>query len=145
MLLVLECNLLAMGFEKSSEGAVAKLPTKVDADKDTHVDTSSTVDTEAKPTAANKVSAMQVGANCNSLPADVVHASSAKSSGLYGLVKEQVIRSSSSNVDQPSSAENVRTPVLSAASKSERQPRVYFCETKNTVLSISNADSSVCR
>lgn len=161
----MESNLLAMGFERSGEGTVAKLPDKigkassVENIRQTSSYTDScrpTVTIETKPTrkffdppvVTNDVAAYPPTGSpkvaCSST------SSVGSGGGLYGLVKEkaQVMRNSASSLAQ---LENISASTPSMAHKSdgkhtvERTPVVYFCESKNMVISASSAEDSLCR
>jgi hypothetical protein len=166
---VLESNLLAMGFEKSTEGTVATLPRKVDKqpyvenvcqsikDVNAHqrpsvkVETERTVsikftEPEVVTVSKKKVAALPVA---GSVSTSGISSHKSGSGGLYGLIKEQaqLLRGSSSNVCQ---AQATGLGVLSASAPDltnhiQRTPTVYFCEAKNVIISDSSAEDSSCR
>jgi hypothetical protein len=166
---VLESNLLAMGFEKSTEGTVATLPRKMEKqpsvenigqsvkDNDTYrrpsvkVETQKAVSIKFKEPEVVTVSKKKVVALpvAESISTHSTASPKASSGGLYGLIKEQaqLLRSSSSNVCQPEAAGlgTLSVSVPDLTSLTQRTPTVYFCEAKNIVISDSSAEDSSCR
>jgi hypothetical protein len=166
---VLESNLLAMGFEKSAEGATATLPRKMekhsavenvcqslkDVDARHHpsikLETERTVsikfvEPEVVTVSKKKVATLPV---VGSVTTSDTASPNANSRGLYGLIKEQVqmARNSSSSALQSktfgSTTSSASTPDLTE--RLQHMPAVYFCEAKNTVISASSSEDISCR
>jgi len=145
---VLESNLLAMGFAKNGEGAVAILPRPVEgprivneARQAVSIVGQASTSLSMKPTVTTRLADNKAAVNDM---ADAASTQGTSLGGLYGLVKDhvQIMRNSSSNIFGNGGLAGKSTPSTNCV---ERTPTVYFCESKNTVITASSAEESFCR
>lgn len=135
-----------MGFSKSCEGTVAILPRQVEEPSSDNK-SCAVSGTGAMSLSVRKKPAPNI-ATANVLDTAVVSTTpNINSGGLYGLVKEhvQVMRNSSSSLDGPRRSGKSPSSVAGSTNYVERTPTVYFCESKNIVVTASSAEESFCR
>jgi len=149
-----ESNLIAMGFEVTSDGAVAQLP-----DRPTSVPPSShatQVPVKSAGSAASRVvadrplvaptnSRVAGGTAITDAKVSVTAVADSQEKSLYKIIRQRSQMKLPTEEEQSSDAAVTRNVDVDDGQHPQREPSVKFCLENNAFISASSAEESQCR